>query len=84
LNYARATFKGGQQIYAVHGGLYTSPFEECDAEQDKVLRALQEYHINQIGCNYCTGIKAVEKMLDIGLPVQMRHSKTRFQDRYIP
>jgi len=69
LNYARDTFKGGQQIYALYGGLHISPFEEWDGERDKVVEALKEYHIGQIGCNHCTGIKAVEKMIAAGLPV---------------
>jgi 7,8-dihydropterin-6-yl-methyl-4-(beta-D-ribofuranosyl)aminobenzene 5'-phosphate synthase len=69
LNYARDTFKGGQQIYALYGGLHISPFEEWDGERDKVVETLKEYHIGQIGCNHCTGIKAVEKMIAAGLPV---------------
>lgn len=69
LNYARDTFKGGQQIYALYGGLHISPFEEWDGERDKVMEALKEYRIGQIGCNHCTGTKAVEKMIAAGLPV---------------
>jgi len=79
LNYARATFKGGDQIYAVYGGLHISPFEEWDAERDKVMEALKEYRLARIGCNHCTGIRAVEKMLAAGLPVTRgtaRHGST--------
>jgi 7,8-dihydropterin-6-yl-methyl-4-(beta-D-ribofuranosyl)aminobenzene 5'-phosphate synthase len=69
LDYARRTFKGGDKIYAVYGGLHISPFDEWDEERDKIVQALKEYHIEHIGCNHCTGITAVEHMRDAGLPI---------------
>jgi len=69
LDYAQRTFQGGDKIYAVYGGLHISPFEEWDAERDKIVQTLTQYHIEHIGCNHCTGIKAVEHMRDAGLPI---------------
>jgi 7,8-dihydropterin-6-yl-methyl-4-(beta-D-ribofuranosyl)aminobenzene 5'-phosphate synthase len=69
LNYAHDTFEGGERIYALYGGLHISPFEEWDEERDKLVEALREYRIARIGCNHCTGIRAVEKMIAGGLPV---------------
>lgn len=69
LEYARHTFKGGDNLYAVYGGLHISPFEEWDEEREKLVKTLGAYQLKQLGCNHCTGIKAVEKMVDAGLPV---------------
>ena len=69
LDYARQTFKGGDRIYAVYGGLHISPFEDWNAEKENIIQALAKYSIQHLGCNHCTGAKAVEKMIDAGLPV---------------
>jgi 7,8-dihydropterin-6-yl-methyl-4-(beta-D-ribofuranosyl)aminobenzene 5'-phosphate synthase len=69
LNYARDNFTGAHSIYALYGGLHISPFEEWDAGRDQLVQALKEYRLAQIGCNHCTGIRAVEKMIEAGLPV---------------
>jgi 7,8-dihydropterin-6-yl-methyl-4-(beta-D-ribofuranosyl)aminobenzene 5'-phosphate synthase len=69
LDYVRQTFKGGDKLYAVYGGLHISPFEDWDEEKEKTIQALGQYHIEHLGCNHCTGVKAVEKMIDAGLPV---------------
>jgi 7,8-dihydropterin-6-yl-methyl-4-(beta-D-ribofuranosyl)aminobenzene 5'-phosphate synthase len=67
LDYARETF--AEPIYAVYGGLHISPFEEWDAEHERLVDQLSEYHIAHFGCNHCTGIKAVQRMTETGLPV---------------
>jgi len=69
LEYARRTFKGGNAIHAVYGGLHISPFEEWSEDREKLIQALGDYHIEHWGCNHCTGIKAVQKMLEAGFPV---------------
>lgn len=67
LDYARETFN--EPIYAVYGGLHISPFEEWDAEHEEVIDKLTTYHIAHLGCNHCTGVKAVERMAEKGMPV---------------
>jgi 7,8-dihydropterin-6-yl-methyl-4-(beta-D-ribofuranosyl)aminobenzene 5'-phosphate synthase len=69
LDYARNALKGGEQLYAVYGGLHTSPFGEWDEKHEEVVRALGGYGIKHFGCNHCTGEKAVRRMLELGLPV---------------
>jgi len=69
LDYARRTFKGGDKLHAVYGGLHISPFEDWGEEKDRIIQALGRYHIKHLGCNHCTGVRAVEKMIDAGLPV---------------
>ncbi|MEE4379031.1 MAG: MBL fold metallo-hydrolase [Candidatus Competibacteraceae bacterium] len=67
LDYARETF--AEPIHALYGGLHISPFEEWDAEHEQVIDKLSEYHIAQLGCNHCTGVKAVQRMTELGMPV---------------
>jgi 7,8-dihydropterin-6-yl-methyl-4-(beta-D-ribofuranosyl)aminobenzene 5'-phosphate synthase len=67
LEYGRATF--GESIHAVYGGLHISPFGEWDAEHERIIDRLSEYHIARLGCNHCTGVQAVRRMVDAGLPV---------------
>ncbi len=80
LDYARRTFVGGEHLYAVYGGLHIAPFEDWTAEKDGLIAALADYGIAHFGCNHCTGVLAVEKMIAAGLPVvrgKARHgSKT--------
>jgi 7,8-dihydropterin-6-yl-methyl-4-(beta-D-ribofuranosyl)aminobenzene 5'-phosphate synthase len=69
LDYARRTFQGGERIHAIYGGLHISPLENWDETREQVVNALRGYGIDKIACNHCTGRTAVEKMLELGLPV---------------
>lgn len=69
LDYAGRTFNNGDRIHAVYGGLHISPFGEWDAEREQLVAALSRYPIEKLACNHCTGAKAVQKMIDMGLPV---------------
>lgn len=69
LEYARHAFVGGDKVYAVYGGLHIAPFEDWNADKDRLIEALAAYRIERFGCNHCTGEKAVQKMLAAGLPV---------------
>jgi 7,8-dihydropterin-6-yl-methyl-4-(beta-D-ribofuranosyl)aminobenzene 5'-phosphate synthase len=69
LDYARRTFSEGARIHAVYGGLHLSPFEDWDEKRDAIIGALRGYGIEHFGCNHCTGVRAVEKMVAAGLPV---------------
>lgn len=69
LDYARRTFRGGERIHAIYGGLHISPLEDWDESREQVINALSGYGIAQVACNHCTGRIAVEKMLKLGLPV---------------
>ncbi len=69
LDYARRTFQGGERIHAIYGGLHISPLEDWDESREQVVNALRDYGITKVACNHCTGRTAVEKMLELGLPV---------------
>lgn len=69
LDYARRTFRGGERIHSIYGGLHISPLEDWDESREQVIGALSGYGIDKVACNHCTGRTAVEKMLERGLPV---------------
>jgi 7,8-dihydropterin-6-yl-methyl-4-(beta-D-ribofuranosyl)aminobenzene 5'-phosphate synthase len=69
LEYAGRTFKNGERIHAVYGGLHISPFGEWDQDREQLVAALGRYPIEKLGCNHCTGPNAVQRMIDMGLPV---------------
>jgi 7,8-dihydropterin-6-yl-methyl-4-(beta-D-ribofuranosyl)aminobenzene 5'-phosphate synthase len=69
LNYGRKTFEGEGRIYALYGGLHISPFGEWDERREALVQALLDYGIEHVGCNHCTGEKAVQRMVELGLPV---------------
>ncbi|MBK8752591.1 MAG: MBL fold metallo-hydrolase [Candidatus Competibacteraceae bacterium] len=69
LDYARRTFTGGERIHAIYGGLHIAPLEDWDESREQVVNALSSYGIAKVACNHCTGRTAVEKMLEVGLPV---------------
>jgi len=69
LDYARRTFRGGERIHAIYGGLHISPLEDWDEAREQVIEALGGYGIAKVACNHCTGRTAVERMLALDLPV---------------
>ncbi|HRZ04716.1 MAG TPA: MBL fold metallo-hydrolase [Candidatus Competibacteraceae bacterium] len=79
LNYARQTFTGGERIHAIYGGLHISPLEDWDEARDQIVNALSQYGIDKVACNHCTGRTAVEKMLEIGIPVMRGNARNGSQ-----
>lgn len=69
LDYGRQHLVGGETIHAVYGGLHISPFEDWDEKREAVIQSLASFDIQHLGCNHCTGEKAVQKMIEAGLPV---------------
>jgi 7,8-dihydropterin-6-yl-methyl-4-(beta-D-ribofuranosyl)aminobenzene 5'-phosphate synthase len=59
LDYARRTFRCGEHIHAIYGGLHLSPLEDWDSQRDQIVKALSGYEIDRIACNHCTGRTAV-------------------------
>ena len=69
LQEVRHRVKGGENIYAIQGGLHISPFEDWDPQYDDLILAIPKYGIKMLGCNHCTGYLTAEKMVAAGLPV---------------
>lgn len=59
------------RLYGLFGGLHISALETWSPAADAMLDAMQAAQFTVIASNHCTGITAVEKMLDRGFPVQM-------------
>jgi len=70
LEYARQAFVGGERIHALYGGLHIAPLDDWDEARDRIIDGLRVYEVDKLACNHCTGRAAVEKMLELGLPVQ--------------
>lgn len=80
LQEVRHRIKGGENIYAIQGGLHISPFEDWDPQYDDLILAIPKYGIQILGCNHCTGYLTAEKMVAAGLPVVQgtaRHKSKR-------
>ncbi len=75
LDYARRAFVGGERIHAVYGGLHIAPFDDWNEDKDRLIAALGAYGIERFGCNHCTGVLAVEKMIAAGLPVMRGNAR---------
>jgi 7,8-dihydropterin-6-yl-methyl-4-(beta-D-ribofuranosyl)aminobenzene 5'-phosphate synthase len=56
-------------MYALYGGLHISPFGEWDDEREEIVKRLGDYGLHHLACNHCTGVRAVQAMIDDGLPV---------------
>jgi 7,8-dihydropterin-6-yl-methyl-4-(beta-D-ribofuranosyl)aminobenzene 5'-phosphate synthase len=69
LDYTARTFAGGERIYALYGGLHISPFNEWDDECEGIVKRWGGYGLHRLACNHCTGARAVQAMIDDGLPV---------------
>jgi len=69
LEYAKENFKGFSAFHGVYGGLHISPFEEWGPTQEEVLDKLQAFEVRNFACNHCTGVVAVRKMRERGMPV---------------
>lgn len=70
LDCAKESFADFNEFHAVYGGLHISPFEEWGPEQDALLDKLKGYRLQRLACNHCTGVLTVEKMLQLGMPVE--------------
>ena len=59
----------GDRLHGLYGGLHMAPFGALTPEQAARVRNLGSYGFERIGCNHCTGLAAVELMVELGYPV---------------
>ncbi len=59
------------RFHGLFGGLHISALEVWSPAADQMIDAMQRAHFDIIGSNHCTGIIAVEKMLEKNFPVSM-------------
>ena len=59
------------RFHGLFGGMHISALEVWSPTADQMLDSIQGAQFDVIGSNHCTGIMAVEKMLERGFPVAM-------------
>jgi 7,8-dihydropterin-6-yl-methyl-4-(beta-D-ribofuranosyl)aminobenzene 5'-phosphate synthase len=69
VEFARERLARGDQLYGLYGGLHIAPFGALTSDQADRVRRMGDYGFRRIGCNHCTGLAAVELMVELGLPV---------------
>jgi len=57
------------RIYGVFGGLHISALETWSPAADAMLDAMVAANLSMVASNHCTGVTAVQKMLERNLPV---------------
>ncbi len=59
----------GDALHGLYGGLHMAPFGALTSEQAAKVRDMGRYGFKRIACNHCTGLAAVELMVELGYPV---------------
>ncbi len=68
-NFARDKIAGGEKMYGVYGGLHIAPFGSLDTKGEHIVKGMGKFNFQKIACNHCTGLSAVQKMIELGYPV---------------
>jgi 7,8-dihydropterin-6-yl-methyl-4-(beta-D-ribofuranosyl)aminobenzene 5'-phosphate synthase len=68
-DFAREHIMGGENLYGLYGGLHIAPFGPLKEKQEETVKSMAKYQFKKIACNHCTGLPAVEKMIELGYPV---------------
>jgi 7,8-dihydropterin-6-yl-methyl-4-(beta-D-ribofuranosyl)aminobenzene 5'-phosphate synthase len=83
-DFAAEKIKDGDAMYGVYGGLHIAPFGPLNPEREHIIKGMAKYDFKKIACNHCTGLAAVQKMIDLGYPVVTGSGKLGSQsDLYI-
>jgi 7,8-dihydropterin-6-yl-methyl-4-(beta-D-ribofuranosyl)aminobenzene 5'-phosphate synthase len=70
LDFARASIATATgKFHGIFGGLHVSALETWSPAADQQLDAMEQAKLTVVGSNHCTGIMAVQKMLERKLPV---------------
>lgn len=69
LNYGRENIQGGFEPYGLYGGLHIAPFERWEEKLDPVISGIAALNLKKVAANHCTGILAIEKMIEADIPV---------------
>jgi 7,8-dihydropterin-6-yl-methyl-4-(beta-D-ribofuranosyl)aminobenzene 5'-phosphate synthase len=68
-DFAQDKLVGGDKMYGVYGGLHIAPFGPIQPERAHLITGMANYNFEKVACNHCTGLQAVEKMIELGYPV---------------
>ena len=56
-------------MYGIYGGLHIAPFGPLRPNQEELVSGMAKYDFKRIAANHCTGLPAVQKMIELGYPV---------------
>ncbi|HMK33721.1 MAG TPA: MBL fold metallo-hydrolase [Desulfomonilaceae bacterium] len=83
-DYAVNMLSAGGKLYGLYGGLHLAPFGNLGDEERGLIEKIGSYGFKKIAANHCTGLPAVQKMLELGYPVVRGNgSKGSKSDLYI-
>jgi 7,8-dihydropterin-6-yl-methyl-4-(beta-D-ribofuranosyl)aminobenzene 5'-phosphate synthase len=68
-DYAVDTLGAAGRLYGLYGGLHIAPFGDLGEEQRGWIERMGRYGFKKIAANHCTGLPAVQRMIDLGYPV---------------
>jgi len=68
-DFAQEKIVGGGNMYGVYGGLHIAPFGPMNPDREHIVKGMAKYNFKKIACNHCTGLVAVQKMVELGYPV---------------
>lgn len=68
-DFAQHKIVGGENMYGVYGGLHIAPFGLLNNEQEELVKGMAKYQFKRVACNHCTGLAAVQKMVELCYPV---------------
>ena len=68
-DYGQQKIAGGETMYGVYGGLHIAPFGPLNERGEKIVKGMAKYNFKKVACNHCTGLPAVNRMIELGYPV---------------
>ncbi|MEE4352339.1 MAG: MBL fold metallo-hydrolase [Desulfatiglans sp.] len=68
-DFAQKKIVDGDKMYGVYGGLHIAPFGPIDPKRAHLITGMAQYNFQKVACNHCTGLKAVEKMIELDYPL---------------
>jgi len=68
-DFAQEKIVGGENMYGLYGGLHIAPLGAMNPKREHIVKGMAKYNFKKIACNHCTGLVAVEKMIELGYPI---------------
>jgi 7,8-dihydropterin-6-yl-methyl-4-(beta-D-ribofuranosyl)aminobenzene 5'-phosphate synthase len=68
-DYAVKNLNAKGRFFGLYGGLHIAPFGQLGDEERGWIEKMASYEFKKIAANHCTGLPAVQKMVERGYPV---------------
>ncbi len=68
-DYAVKNLGAQGKLHGLYGGLHIAPFGKLDDEPKGWVKNMASYGFTKIAANHCTGLPAVQMMVELGYPV---------------